>query len=161
RYADAAVAAEDDPVLVLRVPPHRPEVAERAAEEVGLPGLAAVARDEHVVARDDHGLIVVRVDPDLVERVRRLAAGHVDVRHLPPGPAGVVRAVQLVADDAGGERAGRADVAAGVSARLRILVLEQCIEDLRVLLVDVDPDSADPAGGKAAAQALPFVAAIV
>ena len=49
-------------------------------------------------------LIVVRVDPDLIERIRRLAAGDVDLRHLPPRLAAVVGPVQLVADDALRER---------------------------------------------------------
>ena len=112
RDVDAAVAAEDDAVLcragshhIERKSPNTPRKKSR------VPGLAAVARDVHRVAGHDDGLVVVRIDADLVERVRRLAAGDVDVGHLPPRLAAVVGAIELVADDAGGERADGADVA--------------------------------------------------
>src|SRR6185436_5241906 len=69
RDADTTIGAEDDAVLVLRVPPHGAEVTEHAPEELAVPGLAAVARDEHRIAGDDHRLVVVRIDAHLVERV--------------------------------------------------------------------------------------------
>ena len=132
-------------------------------KEVGLPCPAAVARDEHRVARHDDRLIVVRIDPDLVERVRRLAAGDVDVGHLPPRLALVIGSIELVPDDPRGERSDRAHVARGIARTgtwLRVLILEQRVQDARILLVDIESNAADAAGRQATLQALPLIAAV-
>ncbi len=77
---EAAVAADQDPVRVLLVPPDHAEVAERLHEHAlgrprrALPRLAAVARVRHRVRHDHHVVRVARIDAQDVERVRRLAA---------------------------------------------------------------------------------------
>ena len=80
----------------------------------------------------------------LLKRVRRLAARDVDVGDVPPALPAVVSAIQLVADDAGGERADRAAVARAGSLMgggLGFLVFEQRVEHERVLLINVDTDA--------------------
>ncbi len=148
---DAAVAAKDPAVGVLRVDPHRAEVAEPLGEQVprvpreALPRPAAVLRAEQRVAVDDDPPVVVRIDPDLIERVPRLRT-HVVGRgvHLPPRPAAVVGSVDLAADRP------RLRILAACTIALRLLlrrrtggeVLGHRVEDFGVLLVDVEADSA-------------------
>src|SRR5262249_48264037 len=141
--------------------PHRTEVAEHAAEELPFPGLAHVAGDEHSIARDDDRPIVVRIDSNLVERVGRLAAGDVDVRGLAPGPAAIVGAIQLVADDALRERTLPTTLTCRSAVRGGVLVLDERIQNGRVLLIEVETNAPDLADRETTAQPLPRVAAVV
>ena len=164
RHTDPAVTARHESVLVLRIPPDAAEVPEGALHEVHRPGLAAIFRLEHRVAGDDDMLVVERVDLELVERVRRFAAGHVHVAaHLAPRLATVIGAIQLVPDDALSERARgvHGPVAASRGIRLRVLILDQRVEDAGVALVDIEADAADLAAGQAVGQTRPLLPAVV
>src|SRR6185436_18767392 len=101
-----------------------------------------------------------RIDLDLIERVRRLASGHVHRGRAPPRLAAVVGAIQLVADDAARQGAGGAHFGA-LSAGSRVLVFEQRVQNQRVPLIDVESDAANLAGGESAFQSSPRVAAVV
>ena len=148
---DTAVAPENPAVGVLRVDPHRAEVAEPAGEQVARvpvqagPRLAAIVGTQERVAVDDDPLVVVRIDADLIEGIPRLRAHVAGGRvHLPPGLPAVVGPVDLAADVA----RLRFDLARAVARGLVLgrrpfpEVLGDRVEDVRVLLVDVEADPA-------------------
>jgi hypothetical protein len=70
---EAAVVPDNHPAGILRVDPHRPDVAEYSREEVGrtrtAPRLAAVLRFVQLVGHRVDDLVVVRIDPHLGEAV--------------------------------------------------------------------------------------------
>src|SRR5688500_10262612 len=155
----AAVASQDEPLRILFVPPHRAEVAEHAAEELAAPGLPAVLRLVHRIAVHDDLVRVRGVRLDLVERIRRLRASHIDLAavRLPPGPAAILAPVHLVPD--GSTLLTRAAAAAAACHRARVAARRyrlgariQVFNDRRqhvgIPRTDVEPDPSNVARGQ-------------
>ena len=98
------------------------------------------------------------VGPDLIERVRGLRSGDVDVVavRLPPRPSAVLASIDLVADRSAGLRCRTATLTC--SARVhpgrhaggaRVQVLDDDGQQVRIAGVEIEADSADIAGRQA------------
>src|SRR5206468_707401 len=96
------------------------------------PGPAAVLGVAAGRAGEKNVLVVVRIDADLIEVVRPLAADVVFVAvHPGPGPAAVFGAIHFAAD--GRDPARRSAAATGCGRpRARVHVFDDGVENLRV-----------------------------
>ncbi len=165
-----SVGAEDQAVRVLGIDPQGSPVAEgllkKAVRRPGnaMPGLAAVGRAGQRLGGDVELIRIVLVHAELVEGIRGLVerllrALGVD---LAPGLASVIGPIDFAPDSArlrlDTPTLGPFDFPG--RGRPHVGVLDDGVENVRILLEDVEADAADLAHGQSAAELGPGLAAV-
>src|SRR5262249_13383332 len=122
------------------------------------PGPAAVFRVPAGRAGQENVLVVVRIDTNLAEVVRPLAADvFVVAVHLLPCLAAVFGSINLAADN---WHSSASTARRSRTAGPHVDVLDDGVEDFRILQIDVEADPADFARGKPAAEPCPVESAV-
>ncbi len=161
---EPAVASEKDSVRILGVYPKSTDISKGIGEKPSwrpiriIPGFSSVCGAGKRNSCHEDFFIVILVNSNLVKRIRRFCRQSFLARiHLLPGLAGVIAAIELSADSP----FLRLKAAATVSGDLFLWrsplvgILNYGVDDVRIFLVDVEPDASDFSGWKPAAKSCP------
>src|SRR5262249_10563293 len=138
--------------------PAKNSVALRAREP--RPGFSGVFGAGYRSAGNENPIGIVGINANLIESVPGFSAKIVPCGiHLAPRPAAIIGAVDLAADrPLAGRRAGR--LRCGWRFRCFVSIVDDRVENVRVLLIEIQPDSSNDAFRQSSGQLLPVGAAV-
>ncbi len=169
RNVHTAIASHENPVGILRIDPQSADISEGAGERSSrrpadvMPCPATVIGAGYGDGGDIDILVVVRINPDLVEGISGFSTHIVlDSIHLLPCPACVIGPVNFTADLSFLRlQAAPAVLFLFFLGRFtHVAVFHHCVNDIRILPVDIQADASNFPFGKALLELFPSPAAV-